>query len=316
MAAKVTNVIVILGPTASGKTGLSIDIAEHLKKPDGSIGAEVISADSRQIYKGLDIGTGKVTKEEARGIPHHLIDILEPSETYSVARFVADATKAIHEIAAKGRTPIICGGTGFYIEALVQGWELPETSRNDEFEKSCQGKSTESLYIELQTKDVARAESIDPTNRRRVIRALEIATSEGSVPQLVSNPPKDMNFLKIAIDTADTESYRKKINDRLKKRLDQGMIAEAQRLFQLYQDSKGKRGISYERMAELGLEYKWMAEYLTGKVKYDEFVTILGNKIWQYARRQKTWFRRDAGIKSFKLEQKKEILAEVDAFLK
>ncbi len=298
---------VILGLTATGKTGLAIELA---KKFNG----EIISADSRQIYKGLNLGTGKVTKEEAQGIKHHLIDILEPSVKYSVAQFVTDATAAIKDISSRGKVPIICGGTGFYIEALVQGWSLPAVSRDDEFEKLCDGKTTESLYAELMAKDSERAEEIDPTNRRRVIRALEIATAEGSVPERVSNPPKDMEFLKIALEV-NPETYRQQINDRLDARLKQGMLAEAQRLYQLNHDSKGKQGLTYERMAELGLEYKWMAEHLTGRVNHEDFVTILGNKIWQFARRQKTWFKRDTTIHYFKPEQKEEIFKTVEKFL-
>lgn len=273
-------IIVILGPTASGKSDLAVKIAEQHN-------GEVISADSRQVYKGLDIGTGKITREEMRGIPHHLLDIREPNQIYTVVEWVADATKAIYDIAERGKTPIICGGTGFYISSLIDGVTLPDVTKNEELRNQLARVSTTDLFKQLQKLDPKRAATIDPENRRRLERAIEIATELGSVPEAVPNPNPDFEFIQIGISTDDV-MLRERINKRLDSRIQIGMIDEARKLH--------TKGLGFERMRNLGLEYRYLADLIEGTITETQFRETLSNKIWQYARRQKAWFKRDHRI--------------------
>lgn len=276
--------IVILGPTAAGKTGISIEIAKWLRD-DFHLESEIISVDSRQVYKGLDIGTGKVTSTEMQGIPHHLLDIRDPAistERYSVADFTKDSLRIIHDIHGRGAVPIICGGTGFYIESLILGIEYPDPLADDE---KFQDETLEELFERLVSIDSERAAGIDPKNRRRVERALSIAMTSGQVPKLASRPPADIDFLLIGI-TAESTKLRENIKRRLHDRLGAGMIEEVQNLH--------KNGLSYDRTCELGLEYRYVADFLQGRIlTKTELETILEQKIWQYSKRQRTWFARD-----------------------
>lgn len=347
MKAKIP-VIVILGPTATGKTSLSIELARYLEQKTGQNDsvrinnqkkAEIISADSRQVYKGLDIGTGKITESEMQGIPHHLIDVrdlgLDDKEfkRYSVADFTKDALRIIHDIHMRGGIAIICGGTGFYIESLVRGIEYPEVLNDTDMTGTIDmGKiPLEQLNSELKSLDPQRATNIDPTNRRRVERALELARQHGTVPKLIENPPEDISFLLLGI-TADPATLRFNINNRLQSRLKAGMIDEVRNLH--------RQGLSYERMNELGLEYRYIGNFLqandqtkkitgvsgvpTEIMTEAQLSTILENKIWQFARRQRTWFKRNNSannaIKWFEAKPGKPIDIEqikkiVDEFL-
>lgn len=281
--------IVITGPTASGKTSLSIRLAKYIKD-EFALNAEIISADSRQVYKGLDIGTGKIKPDEMNGIPHHLIDILDPNERYSVGKFTKDASQLIRDIKSRGNIAIICGGTGFYIDSLVRGIEYPEVKQGQD--SKINDLDTPELYELLKQKDPARAAKIDPHNRRRIERALSLADASGTVAPLKSRPPEDIHFIQIGI-TAEDKLLREQIAKRLKTRLDEGMIDEVLKLHE--------NGLSWERMGELGLEYRYVSDYLQGKIKdKGELQTKLEQKIWQYARRQKTWFKRIENIKWFK----------------
>jgi tRNA dimethylallyltransferase len=278
--------LVVCGQTATGKSGLAVDLARAL---DG----EIISADSRQVYRGLDLGTGKVTDAEMRGVPHHLLDVASARSRFTVARFVQLGEKAIRDIVQRGHLPIICGGTGFYIQALVDGIVLPEVPPDEALRKKLSTLSAEKLYTQLKKLDPARASTIDRNNPQRLIRAIEIAKHLGAVPAVTKKAsPYDVLFIGTAMDG---ELLKKKIARRLAARLRLGMLKEALRLH--------RGGLSWRRMRELGLEYRFMADYFAGsygavgsKEALASFTAALRTAIWQYARRQKTWFARDRRI--------------------
>lgn len=268
-------VIVILGPTASGKS----DIAVHLAK---KVGGEVISADSRQVYTGLDIGTGKITRREKRGVPHHLLDVASPKKRFSVEAYAKKAEKAVKDILKRKKVPIICGGTGFYIDTLIHGIALPQVPPNAKLRKNLEKKSIEELIQMLASLDRERAKQIDTKNKVRLIRAIEIAKALGKVPR-VSRQEK-YTVLKIGLSVPQN-TLRNKIKKRLEARMRQGMVKEAQGLH--------RAGLSWKRMEELGLEYRYLALFLQGKISKEEMVEELETKIGQYAKRQMTWFKRD-----------------------
>jgi len=273
-------IIVILGPTASGKSALAVKIAK-------TINGEIISADSRQVYKGLDIGSGKITKKEMGGIPHYCLDIVSPKKIFTVADFKKCADKAIEKIFAKNKTPIIVGGTGLYIQAVVDNIVLPEVKPDWNLREDLEKKTTEEMFKILKKFDPARAKNIDPKNPRRLIRAIEIAETLGKVPNLEVQPPS-WEAIQIGIKLSD-EELKEKINNRLIYRLKKGMVAEAQKLH--------SQGLSWKRMNELGLEYRYMAKFLKGEISKEEMTDKLKSEIWQYAKRQMTWFKRDKRIK-------------------
>lgn len=272
-------VIVILGPTSSGKTALSIELAK-------AVGGEVISADSRQVYRGMDLGTGKVTKKEMQGVPHHMLDIASPKKQFTVAEYAKQAEAAIANIVSRSKVPIICGGTGFYIDTLLSGSTLPDVPPNPTLRKKLETKTAAQLFAILEKLDKARAKTIDKNNPVRLVRAIEIAKALGKVPALKKQVPKYCT-LKIGLDMPDT-LLKNRITERLKARIKAGMIKEAKSLH--------ANGISWRRMRELGLEYRAMANLLTKKVGAAEFEEILTAGIWDYAKRQRTWWRRDKKI--------------------
>ena len=292
-------IIVILGPTSSGKSDLAVILA---KKFNG----EIISADSRQVYKGMDIGTGKITKKEMCSIPHHLLSVANPKRKYSVARYKREAEKTIRDIAHRGKIPILCGGTGFYIQAVVDGVVFPEVRSNPTLRKKLKKLSSEELFGRLKKLDKKRAKDIDPHNPHRLIRAIEIATELGSVPNLEVEPPSKYDVLQIGIKTDDA-ILKECIYERLLTRLRRGMIAEVRRLH--------TSGVSWRRMEELGLEYKFISWFIQEKISREEMVEQLNTAIWQYAKRQKTWFKRDKRIKWFSLNEMSKIEKGVGKFL-
>lgn len=283
---KTPKIIVVLGPTASGKSDLGVELAIEFN-------GEVISADSRQVYTWLDIGTGKITKSEMKGVPHHLLDVSPPEKIFTVADFKRLGEEAIKSILEKGKLPIICGGTGFYIEALLGETSIPEVLPNPELRKELEDKNAEELFDILQKLDPERAETIDAKNKRRLVRAIEICKELGKVPKIPNGKSQITNkfqILKIGIKVPD-EELKKRINIRLEKRIEIGMIEEAEKLH--------KDGLSYERMRELGLEYGALVDFLDNKITKEEMVARLQTEIWQYAKRQMTWFKRDTEIKWF-----------------
>lgn len=273
-------VLVILGPTASGKSAVAVVLA---KKYNG----EVISADSRQVYRGLDIGSGKVTKREMAGVPHHLLDVASPRRVFTIAQYQKLAQKKVREIIRRGKLPIICGGTGFYIQAIVDGIALPEVKPNLTLRKKLEQKSAPELFKTLQKLDPARAKNIDANNPRRLIRAIEIATALGRVPVLQKQTENEYDFIQIGIKTDPTE-LRERLRRRLAKRLKHGLIEEVKKL--------KESGLSWARLDALGLEYRYVSRYLRGEMRRDEMVQKLETEIWHYAKRQQTWWKGDDRI--------------------
>ncbi len=292
-------VIVIIGPTATGKSGLAIELA---KKFNG----EIISADSRQVYKGLNIGTGKITKREMQGVPHYLLDVASPKRRFTVAQYKKLAEKILPYMVVRNKLPIIVGGTGFYIQALVDNITIPEVPTNLKLRKEVEKKSTEELFKILKKLDPKRAENIDSKNPRRLIRAIEIAKHLGKVPPYTLNP-SGYTPLFIGLDLPD-KKLKEKIKKRLEERIKKGIISEARRLH--------KNGLSYKRMRELGLEYKFLADFLEKKITKEEMAERLEKAIWQYAKRQHTWFKRDRRILWFRPDEQKKIEQEIKKFLK
>lgn len=293
----ISKIIVVLGPTASGKSDLAVEIALKFN-------GEVVSADSRQVYTGLDIGTGKITMEEMHGIPHHLLDIADPREQYSVSHFKRDAEKAIEGILLRGKLPILCGGTGLYIQAIVDNVLAPEIVPDEALRTKLSVKTPDELFTMLQKLDPKRAEAIDAKNPRRLVRAIEIVRRLGSVPNLPNRPPK-YQALQIGL-CAESKTLRERIETRLKKRLDEGMTEEAIRL--------RKDGLTFKRMDELGLEYRYLAKYLQGEITREDMEKELAVKIGQYAKRQMTWFKRDKRIRWFTLGEKPKIFSAIEDF--
>ena len=262
----------IVGPTASGKSALAVLLA---KENNG----EVISVDSRQVYKMLDIGAEKTSLEEMAGVPHHLIDILDPKETYSAADFVRDAKRLITEIEARGKRPILAGGTHFYFEALLYG--LPETSPVDYIARAALEKlSTEELVKQIQEKDPRRAERLDLQNRRRLVRALEIVAEHGHVPERTQEPLIDVVW---EIVNPEREVLRGRIDARLVSAFERGLVDEVRKVREYVGDM---------RLNELGLEYKVIGEFLRGERDEESLLPTLKTKLWHYARHQKAWLRK------------------------
>jgi tRNA dimethylallyltransferase len=290
-------ILVVVGPTATGKSDLAVQLAK-------TFNGEVVSADSRQVYAGLDIGTGKVTAKEMAGIPHHMLSVVPPETIYSVSEYRDAAEKAITEILARGKLPIVCGGTGFYIQALVDGIQLPDVPPNPELRESLASFTTPALFEKLLLLDPDFASIVDKHNPHRLIRAIEIASVLGRVPALLRNPLYDPCFIGI---TCDLYTLRDRIHARLLARIDAGMVAEAMRLHD--------GGLTYERMELLGLEYRYLARHLKGNLSLDEMTLELEGEIMQYAKRQLTWFKRDDRIRWFEKENISAIEAAIRAHL-
>ncbi len=269
-----TKIICISGPTASGKSARAI---EEARARNG----EIISVDSRQVYRELDIGTEKIRREEMRGIPHHLIDIREVNENYSAGDFVADATRLIEEISERGKLPILVGGTHFYFDALLNG--LPaEVDANFKLRAELEKLNTEELAARVAQRDPRRASELDLQNRRRLIRALEIIEARGEVPERA--PLRGARYeVKWIIINPSGEELRKRIDARLKQALGRGLIEEVRLVREKFGD---------ERLNELGLEYKIVGEFLRNERTRESLFPTLSSKLWQYARRQKAWLKK------------------------
>lgn len=276
------SLIVIVGPTASGKTSLSIELARRM-------GGEVISADSRQVYRGLDIGSGKVTKREMRGIPHHCLDLYSPRTVCSAPMWRKHAEQAYDEIRKRGHVPILAGGTGFYIDSFVFGHEYPAVPPDTALRQALGKLSPEELLARLHILDPERAESVEQKNPRRLIRAIEIAEALGKVPALVRTPRTPTRWIGIA---PPKDVLREKIHSRLMARMRQGMVAEVRHL----RAGTHQAAVSWERLESLGLEYRYIARYLRGRLTKEEMLEELEREIVRYARRQMTWFKRNKEI--------------------
>jgi len=285
-------ILVVLGPTASGKSDLAVKLALQRN-------GEVISADSRQVYKGLDIGSGKITKEEMQGVPHHLLDVLPPHKIFTASDYARLARKAINDILSHGKLPIICGGTGFYIDAAIYKNSLAPIKPNLAIRQKLNILTTDKLAQKLAELDPERFTNIDKYNRPRLIRALEIVLDTGKpVPKLKKIDLYNAEKIGILWPLAELD---KRIELRLNQRLSPitgGLIDE---VAHLKSPEKGK-GLSSQRLHDLGLEYRYVSLFLDGKLDYETMRANLLAAIKQYARKQITWFKRDKEIKWITLQ--------------
>lgn len=271
-------VIAIVGPTAVGKSDFAVNYAI-------SNNGEIISADSRQVYIGLDIGTGKITKEEMKGIPHHMLDIVSPKDNFNVAIYKEIAEKIIEDIHNRGKLPIICGGTGFYIDALLNDITYPNVPHNEKLREELNQKSSIELFEILKSLDEEYANNLNNSERNnnfRLIRSIEIIKVLGKIPEIKKNESKyEIEWIKLSLPNTE---LRERIHNRLIKRIKIGMIDEVKNLYE--------NGLSYERMEELGLEYRYISRYLKGLISKEEMIIKLETEIWRYAKRQILWFNR------------------------
>lgn len=271
------NLLVVLGATATGKTGLAVHLAKEF---DG----EIISADSRQIYRGMDLGTGKDLEEyvvDATPIPYHLIDIADAGYKYNVFEFQQDFVKAFEAIQKRQKMPVVCGGTGMYLEAVLKGYKLIAVPKDQAFREELEQKSLEELEALLKTYKQLHNNS-DVETKKRAIRAIEIERYYKAHPEIEMDYP-EMNPLLVGIKF-DRETRRDRITFRLKERLKSGMVEEVETLL--------KSGVSPEDLIYYGLEYKFLTQYIIGELSYDEMFKGLEIAIHQFAKRQMTWFRK------------------------
>ncbi|MEK7208495.1 MAG: tRNA (adenosine(37)-N6)-dimethylallyltransferase MiaA [Patescibacteria group bacterium] len=359
---KVTKILVIVGPTAVGKSALAVWLA-RMSFPNGNsrgrarrFTGEIVSADSRQVYRGLDVGTGKLTKREMQKVFHHLLDVASPRRQFSVALYVRKARRAIEGIARRGKLPIVAGGTGLYIDALLGSVSIPEAPPKPALRKRLAKKSATELFAMLRKLDPRRAKTIDRHNTRRLIRAIEIARVLGNVPVYSNvlknnrvktratpqgiNPAGRTETLRISaeyscerhsglpqsqppkVDAMSTINIRplyiglvlpkkklqQKIAARLAVRMRSGLIAEVKRLH--------GQGLSWKRMEELGLEYRYVSRYARGLMSKEEMIEKLKTEMYRYAKRQMRWFKRHKDIKWFTPIERVKIEKRVRDFLK
>ena len=275
MTADSDKLYVITGPTASGKTSKAVALAR-------AIDAEIISADSRQVYRGMDIGTGK-DLEDYGDVPYHLIDICDAGYKYNLYQYLRDYRTAYNDIRARGKRVVLCGGTGLYVESVLKGIQLPEVPENKELRKQLEGKSLAELTAMLSAmKQLHNTTDVDTC--KRAIRAIEIQTFYQSHPELEVNtqPHPIGNAIVVGVDI-DVENRRRRISERLKARLEAGMVDEIRGLI----DS----GVPADDLIYYGLEYKFVTQYVIGEISYDEMFRLLEIAIHQFAKRQMTWFR-------------------------
>lgn len=296
-----SKVIAVVGPTASGKTALAIALA---KKFDG----EIVSADSRQIYRGMDIGTAKPSREEMRTVTHHLIDIKNPDEDYTVAEYKDDAFKTINEILSRRKTPILAGGTGLYIKAVLENLAIPRVKADPalrtQIESEVERDGLESVFKKLVALDPEAAYIVDPKNPRRVIRAMEVTLATGApfTAQRRKHAPLFTN-LTIGIDVAQ-DILRARIDKRVDEMMEAGLVDEARELV-------GKYGAQASAFDAIG--YREIISYLNGAVSLDQAVSDIKINTWHYAKRQITWFKKSPSVCWVKNE--KEAVNAADEFL-
>lgn len=294
---KLPKLVVIAGTNASGKSGLGVELARRY-------GGEIVSADSRQVFRGLDLGSGKITPEEMRDVPHHLIDICDAGDFFSMADFQRMAYEAIDGIVARGKLPFLVGGTGLYVASVADGYVLSNKMPDLAYREELERLSTERLYEMLQ--EAVPATDVEPKNRNRVMRMLEKLHDGDDV-----TPGKEPRYhtLRLGV-TWDREVLRARIDERLERRLAEGMIEEVRGLL--------NAGVSVDFLKKLGLEYRMITQYLLREIETrEEMTTLLANAIKQFAKRQMTWFRRDQSIRWLDMarEPVEEACGLIDAFL-
>ena len=292
-------ILVICGPTATGKSDLAVRLA---KKFNG----EIISADSRQVYRGLDIGSGKITEEEKQGIKHYLLDVANSEDRFSSAQYARLAKPAIAQIIKKNKLPIICGGTGFYIHSVVDDLATPKVKPDWVLRSKLEEQGIEKLQESLKDKDIKRWERMNESDRqnpRRLIRALEIIEKTGKPIPVIRENTEGFDLLVIGI-AAPSGILKERIRGRLLARLKQGMVEEIENLIE--------SGISFSRLDELGLEYQWLGKYKQGKITYEVMVENLYKDIYDFSRRQMTWFKKDKRVNWFDITSQNWLLKVED----
>lgn len=287
-------IVAVVGPTASGKTSLAVKLAQ---KFDG----EVISADSMQVYKGMDIATAKPDTEEMAGVPHHLISVISPDEEFSVSRFKDMANEAARDIASRGKLPVLAGGTGLYVDCFLGNTKFLENTKNDEVRKmlSCriEKEGTESLYNELKEKDPSAAEKIHPNNSLKIVRALEVFYSSGKTlttqNELSHSEESPYESFIIGLNAADREALYDRINRRVDIMAENGLVEETKKFFETKTASTACQAIGY----------KELKPFLDGLISLDEAKENLKQATRRYAKRQLTWFRRNEKINWLNIDE-------------
>ena len=286
-------VVVVLGPTSSGKSELGVELALRFN-------GEIVSADSRQVYRGLNVSSSKVPGRWQRrgrkrffvykGVVHHMIDFVSPRKQFTVAKYKKGAKRAIKRVLAKGKLPIVVGGTGFYINALAHNISIPKVPPQKKLRKELEALTTEQLVTRLKGLDPNRAKSIDLNNRRRLVRAIEIVVfTKSQIPPLESKNKEHSPYtlLEVGIKIPD-EELKERINAVVEKRVKNGVVREIKALH--------RRGVSWRRLNNLGLEYKYISRYIRGNIDLENMKESMKREYWRYAKRQVTWFKRDDDI--------------------
>lgn len=309
---KKEKIVVIIGPTAVGKTKLSIALAKRFN-------GEIISGDSMQVYKGLDIGTAKIKQEEMEGIPHYLIDIKEPDESFSVAEFQSLVKQHIKDISNRGKLPIIVGGTGLYIQSVIYDYQFSHVPSSDQgirekLEKKALEEGNQALHDQLKQIDPISAERIHPNNIRRVIRALEVYYCTGKTMSELQNKKQELCYDAALLGlTMEREELYDRINQRVDKMIEEGLLKEVRKLY----DS----GLSGECQSIQGIGYKELYEYFSGKATLEEAIEKLKQNSRRYAKRQLTWFRNKMPAKWFDMTNVKtsqqfyHIISEISLYI-
>ena len=297
-ASTLPKLVVIAGTNASGKSGLGVELAR-------AYGGEIVSADSRQVFRGLDLGSGKIAPEEMRGVPHHLIDVCDPGDFFSMADFQRMAYAAIDDILSRGKLPFLVGGTGLYVDSVAGGYVLSDRMPDLDYRRELEKLATEELYGML--RQALPESDVDPKNRNRDMRALEKLHDGDDVA-----PGREPRYQTLRLGvTWERATLARRIDERLKRRMGAGMADEVRGLL--------NAGVSEEFLTKLGLEYRFMTQYLLGETAgLNETTELLATAIKQFAKRQMTWFRRDKSIHWLDMtkEPVEEARALIDGFLK